>query len=168
MGFTEILQYRDYLIVMVCFLAVLFVLWRKADLSEQLHFDNWFLVTMIISGTLFHMRKGIEAEIYFQVILWLEGLGIYSPIKRYKRIPKTNMKWSLLRGYWCDDNISDRGTDRIHISPQQRIDTAVYNTGSTILVFLRYFLYQFSYVAPFEELIFRGFLWYYLEFTWME
>jgi hypothetical protein len=158
--YNDIALYTSYIIVSLCYSAVLVTLWRFIDFLPALHFDFWSLVTLVISGTILQFQTGIEYEMIFQAIIWIASLGIlFLLIKNYKKIPRTNFYW-IPFALFGSLAISLIIAMIESTQPQIWLAGSGYGTKDTFLVFLRSFLFHLSSKSIAEEFIFRGFLWF--------
>lgn len=155
-----------YVYAIIFYIFVAFLVWLEVKNLADFHIDHISLLIIALFGSIFHRRLGVPGEIYFQIILWLCSISIISAlIIERSNIPKTNIKWAangiiiaIITSFLLAKFQSYLPEISSHYSQFEPINSY----SIIVLNLLRNYVYQFSYVAPYEELLFRGLLWGYL------
>jgi membrane protease YdiL (CAAX protease family) len=154
------INYLICIYYIIIYFAVSVLIWIEIKHIEEFHIDKFTLIIFILSA-LFRRRLGINGENYFLILIGLTGIStIVALIVNKPEISRTNLRWaltgvvvggvalipitlleSLLRGSW--------------------LPTPLYQNNVVVTV-IRQIVYEFSFTAPIEEILYRGFLWGYL------
>lgn len=141
------------------------IIWKPDEL-KQYHFDRATLVLIIFFGVV-RSRFKIPYEAYYQaVIIVLAFIILVFGIKNWRKIPKTDWRWAAIGLFACLLVIPIVLIEALQ--PDQYLDMQI-APGGFGLAIARSLLYQLSFVALFEETLFRGILWRHLQiFGWNE
>lgn len=144
-----------YIFVIITYLCVVVFIRSEQDNLNIYHLDMISLLIIVFIG-FFRSRFSFQGEVFFQLPIYFLTLYLVILIfKLRKKIPKTSFIWILIGSSFC-----------VMIIPLAYIESlqpGVYSaTQSQYGVFfdgIKSFLYNLSFIAPFEEITFRGLLW---------
>ncbi len=148
-----------YTISVYIFTAALLIL-DKGDLSD-FNLDR-FSITMLVAGIIFRSILGIPGEVNLLVWTRVSGvLVIIVVIKKWKLIPITNFKWAAI-------GVISGFAILIPTIPIEALQPITYlgidfSKSNVFVLMFQQFIYNLSFVAPIEEIVFRGFLWGFLK-----
>lgn len=157
-----------YVQLRYCFISLVYIfllisLIYNKNLSQSYNFDKSTFAILILAGIL-RIDISTENEFFYKIIInILSFLLLVAFIWRIKEIPSTNLFWvnkSLLIGVLVIplSLLESFNVDKYIIS------NSIYN--SDFYRFIGYsiknFLYQLSFVVPFEEVVIRGIFWQFL------
>lgn len=155
----EALYYVDYVFITIVYAFTAILVWIVRNNLLDFHFDRWSLFTIVLTGSIFHRRLGLPGEIGFQILLWICSLSILLFIIIYRsKIPKTNASWTL-SGLFIGLSALIPIALVETIIPELSFVDPTNLSNNLILEVMRKLIYELSYVAPLEEILFRGLLW---------
>ncbi len=137
----------------LCF--VLLVALESADL-ETFHIDRLTVGIFIVIGV-YRSEINVEGESLFQIALYVLSavlLGVF--ITKWKSIPASRPRWFILVLLLSLFAIPLRYVEALQVGKYQNYHLFA---NDAALTFIRGVVYNLSFVAPFEEMIFRGILW---------
>jgi membrane protease YdiL (CAAX protease family) len=142
------------------YLIIAILIWVEINSLEEFHLENFSLIIFVISS-IFRTRYRVPGEGYFLVAIGLSGLlVVLALILNRSKIPRTKFKWVLLGiiyGYAAGGLLANLEPFQY----QTPLWESAFSKG-VISGILRQAVNVFSFSAPIEEIIFRGFLWGYL------
>jgi len=154
---------EDLIFSTASYIVIAILLWIEINHLEDFHFDRFSLVIFVVFGTILRRRFGVAGEIYFMIATWTASLSILATLlfKRQK-VTATNYRW-LWIGLITSLPIMLIVVVLTSKSPLiPGVSWMPYPSNNLVLASIREIVYRFSFVAPLEETIFRGFLWGYL------
>lgn len=132
------------------------------DRLAVFHLERGTLAVFVLFGSLFHRRLGIPHEGVYQALLWLASVVLLVQLIAWRvSVPPISWRWAT-RGL---------GLALVSLIPLTLLISlwsawvVEQYSGPTLnlgLTGLRELIYNLTYVAPMEVVIFRGFLWGYL------
>jgi membrane protease YdiL (CAAX protease family) len=154
-GVVSLVNIVQYLNVIILYICVLVLLWFSRDNLEQYHMDRAAIIVLILTGV-FRSRLNEPYDLIMRLILIvLTIIIVLLAIKSWQYIPAN--KWS-----WVGIAILS-GVVVIPLAVVESLKPDMY-LGITIspglgTFIVRRILFYLSFVAVFEEMVFRGILW---------
>lgn len=153
---SMIAHYR-YFILTLSYFSILIVLLVERDNLELFNVDRLTLLILSLVGFV-RVRLHFPGEEYyrdFSIGLGIALLGVC--VLNWNKIPKTNMHWALIGIMSCAlfvplAFIESTQTERY-------LDSNILYSSNFLIYALRNFLYNVTFVSPFEEVLIRGIFW---------
>jgi membrane protease YdiL (CAAX protease family) len=146
-----------YISVLISYLCIVVWVWAEDNL-EEFHIDRLSMVILIIFGLVRIDNVGIPSQIYFKIIIFILSIVLLMLfLKKYRRIPGIGPRWIAVSLLSC-----------LLVIPLAFIYHLLKITPPANFMSLkqgffwnasRNILFDLYFVAPFEEIIYRGFLW---------
>lgn len=156
-----------YLFITPIYVVIALVILLERKNLKEFNLDQLALFVLIFSS-IFRRRLGVENELFHLLIIGAAGLVILiCTILNLRQIPKTNSRWliiGLFAGYIVLVPIAFIESFQPSGIADQDLETLgpFWDT-------IRRLIYNLSFNAPIEEILFRGFLWGYLrKLKWSE
>ncbi len=163
--FSSISLYIGYVTTVIVYLVISILMLIENRNLQEFNIDRLSIFILILSS-FFRRRLGIENEWYFLFIIGLAGVLLFvSLVLNWRRLPKTNFKWLTI-------SIITALIILIPITLIEFLQKIIfiqvneYNAPSKyglLLDILQKTIYNLSFNAPIEEILFRAFLWGYLK-----
>lgn len=144
-----------YKVVILTYLCVIIFVWFEQDELEYYNLDLVSLLILVFIG-FFRSYLIFPGEIFFRLPIYILSLILAGLIiKLRKKIPQTNISWLIIGGCFCLLVIP-----LAYIELLQPVHYLPYQSNFGIIFDgLAKFVYNLSFVAPFEEIAIRGLLW---------
>jgi membrane protease YdiL (CAAX protease family) len=153
------LEYKVYAYIFIfsTYSLLLLLIWRRKDHLEAYKLDRLSLLAFILFGSILHLPARIPGEIFYQAFIGLCSVGMLLFFLKYKRnIPSTNSHWFLSAVLITLPVL----LIVIFIVSLEPLEKVTYPSLTAEIISKLFF--NFSYVTPYEEFLFRGFLTTYL------
>lgn len=158
--FFNLNSYIEYTYIVIIYVVIALSIWLEKKNLHEFNLDRLSLL-ILISSSVFRRRLGVENEAYFLIIIGAAGLLILiSTILNWSKIPKTNIRWVAI-GFF----VACIALIPITFIESLKLQTIPNNSPGSYGVFwdiIRRAMYDLSFTAPIEEILFRGFVWGYL------
>jgi membrane protease YdiL (CAAX protease family) len=159
---SEIINISEYILILVFYIYLIIIIWIEQNHLQEFHIDFWTIILCIISGTILHTRLGISGELNFIILLWIcSGIILIEIILFYRKVPKTKIRWikyGILLAIIVLIPIVAIESFQINYWLKQ----ISYPKGQFISEIYKSIIFSLSWLAPLEEILFRGLLWGYL------
>jgi membrane protease YdiL (CAAX protease family) len=156
--FASASPYAIYAYLMTSYAAIAATIWAEKDNLSSFHIDRLSLIALVFS-MFFRRRLGIPGEGFFLFAIGLLGVAcLVFLVKHGSRVEQTRLGWALagcLVGGFVVIPVT------ITESLQLRAIPPLYSSD-LILTVLRSVIYELSFAALVEEIVFRGLVWGYL------
>lgn len=159
--FFDLNAYIKYTYIVTIYLVIALLIWLERENLHEFNLDRLSLF-ILIASSFFRRRVGVENEAYFLLIIGAAGLVVLiSTILNWSKIPRANFRWvasGLIIA--CITLIP------ITLIQSFQVQTNPNNAPGPYGVFwdiMRRAIYNLSFNAPIEEILFRGFVWGYLQ-----
>jgi membrane protease YdiL (CAAX protease family) len=150
----------EYTYIVIIYLVIALLIWLERKNLDDFNLDRLALLILILSS-IFRRRLGVENEGYFLLIIGAAGLLVFiSAILNWSKIPQTNFRWLAIGLF-----VACLSLIPITFIESFRLQTIQSNDPESHGMFwdmMRRAIYELSFVAPIEEILFRGFVWGYL------
>jgi membrane protease YdiL (CAAX protease family) len=165
--FFNLSPYLTYAFITTGYLVIALLVWLERRRLDVYHLDSLTLFAVCFSSVS-RRRLGVTGEGYFLFLIGAAGIVIFAvAIMNRSLIPRTNLRWAIIGIF-----IGCLSLIPITILESFEAQEIVGNTSypyNMILVIIRGIIYQLSFVAPIEEILFRGLLWGFLsDLNWSE
>ena len=149
-----------YAYITLTYLGIAALIWAEIDNLEEFHLEQFTLFIFVLTS-LFRTRYRFSGEEYYLLIIALCGLSaVLALVLNRSKLPKTSLKWALAGALLgCISLIITA-----NVEPSQfrtPLNQSIYS-ANIFLGLARQAVNTFSFTAPIEEIVFRGFLWGYL------
>lgn len=149
-------QYH-YLIIIFSYLVVIATLLLEKNDLNFYNFDRPSLLLLVFVG-LIRINLRVPNEALYKAIVGVLGLALFIiVIVKWKKIPKTSIRWVILGVLSCAFAIP------IAFVESAQVEKYIISSGLYEEKFFSYMiqnlLFNLSFVAPFEEITVRGVLW---------
>jgi hypothetical protein len=158
--FFRVNPYIKYTYIAIFYLVISILIWLERKNLDDFNLDRLALLILVLSSVV-RSRSGIENEGFFLLIIGAAGLLVLiSAILNGSKIPKTNFRWVAIGLFVaCLSVIPIIFIESFQV---QSIPNSVSRSYGVFWDMIRRVIYDLSFTAPIEEILFRGFIWGYL------
>ncbi|HXQ38715.1 MAG TPA: CPBP family intramembrane glutamic endopeptidase [Anaerolineales bacterium] len=146
-------------IAIIYLLIALLILLEKKNLHE-FNLDRLSLI-ILVSSSVFRRRLGVANEFIFLLLISVAGLAVFIiALLNWANIPRTNSRWVIIGLFVACISLLP-----ISLIESFQLPTNPNNSPGPYGMFwdtIRRAIYDLSFTAPIEEILFRGFVWGYL------
>jgi membrane protease YdiL (CAAX protease family) len=147
----------SYLIIIFSYISVIATLFLEKDNLATFNLDRPSLLVLFLAGFV-RVNIGVPNETVYKIVIGVLGVIIFLfCIIEWKKIPKPSGRWLMVGIFACLIAIP------IAISEKTQIEKYLVSNSlfeeKFIGYFIRNFIDQISFIAPFEEITYRGVLW---------
>jgi len=152
--------YTTYTYIVMVYLVIALVIWMEKENLQHFALDRLSLV-ILVASTIFRRRLGVENEWYaLFMIAAAGGVMFLVGIRYWSKVPKTSLKWLII-------GVAAAFVTLIPIivieaSQWQQETNAAAEPFGVFWNLIRRAIFELSFTAPIEEVLFRSFLWGYL------
>ena len=159
--FFKIDPYIRYIYIVTIYLVIAILIWLERKNLDDFNLDRLALFILVLSSVI-RRRLGVENEGFFLSIIGATGLLVFiSVILNWSKIPQTNFRWVAIGLFVACLSV----ILIIFIASFQQVPLIPNTVPGPYGVFwdmIRRAIYDLSFTAPIEEILFRGFIWGYL------
>lgn len=145
----------SYLIIIFTYLAVLAVLLLEKDNLSVFNFDRPSLLILVLFGVV-RVNLFVPNESWYKTIIATLGLTLLLIcIVQWKKIPNASARWAMIGVVASSIAIPIALVEMLQVEKYAQTMYEKNFTGTLI----RNLIFQLSFIAPFEEITYRGILW---------
>lgn len=158
--FFNLDSYIKYTYIVIIYLVLALLIWLEKKNLHEFNLDRLSLV-ILISSSVFRRRLGVENEGYILLTIGVAGIAVFiSAILNWPKIPKMNFRWVAIGLFVaCLSFIPIAFIASFQLQTIPNSSPGPYGMVGDII---RRAIYDLSFTAPIEEILFRGFVWGYL------
>ncbi|MCL4275407.1 MAG: CPBP family intramembrane metalloprotease [Anaerolineales bacterium] len=150
-----------YLLIAPIYVVIALLIFFERKNLREFNLDRFSLLLLVFSSV-FRRRLGVENEFIFLLIIGIAGLVVLvSAVLNWAQVPKTNFRWLVIGLFiGCVTLVPIAFIESFQPS------RVLYDAPVSYGFFwdaMRRVIYNISFNAPIEEILFRGFLWGYLK-----
>jgi membrane protease YdiL (CAAX protease family) len=152
----EFSQYH-YWVIIGTYVCVIFAVYLNRENLAIYNIDKLSLLIIILAGGIRVYLHTPNEVLYKNIVLILSVILLGITTLYWRKIPNTNMRWFLVGIFSCVIVIPLTIVEFTQME-KYSISNALYADHFSVYA-IRNFLYNLTFVAPLEEIIFRGILW---------
>jgi membrane protease YdiL (CAAX protease family) len=154
---TAVLSQSTYFVTIFCYICIIATLLLEKDNLTTFNFDRSSLIILITVGFI-RSNLHVPNEALYKILIVVLSLSLFAiGITMWTKVPKTNINWVFWGILSCALIIPLAFIESAQVA--KYVDSNRVYEGNFIGTAIKNFLFNLSFVAPFEEITVRGILW---------